>query len=229
MRRMLGKEVERVLLRAIKDHLDIVIASSPRIFEQGRRFLLIQRREFVAQPIQRSAQRSTPFLRPARVSARVAATIGAPTFNAVNAAPRAVGYNLRKVVGRMPLKEFAIVRKLGEFIGFNVVQRVRERPLPKAVVGAVAFAIRRDMYQLRPRPRVRKAAHQPVGKALTIVEQTLEGHALRNRSIVEKNGDSSFRWQLNQVSAAGIHAIAADVLPGTAAALAGGLGGGQGW
>ncbi len=113
----------------------------------------------------------------------------------------------------MPLEKLAIICKLRELIRLDVMQRIRKRHLTEAMMMAVTLAVCRDVHQLRPLPRVRKAAHQAVGKTLAIVQQSFEGHALRNGPVIKKYGNRFSRWQLHEISAAWIHSVAADVLP----------------
>src|SRR6267142_3250515 len=106
--------------------------------------------------------------------AGIAAAIHAPAFHAVDATPRAIVHNFREMIGGMTFEEFTVICKLRELVGLNVVQRVGKCHLSETVVMTVTFAVRRDVDQLRPLPGVGKTAVQPVGKALTIVQQSIE-------------------------------------------------------
>src|SRR5437588_8064915 len=72
--------------RAVKNHVNVIIAGFPGIVEQLRAIALKQTGGPVTQVIQGSTQRAAPFLVPAS-AAGVAAAIAAPPFYAMGATP----------------------------------------------------------------------------------------------------------------------------------------------
>src|SRR5262249_5518576 len=90
---------------SVQDDLDVAVAGLPGI----RKALRAARRENVVQMVlelvERLPQRPTPLLMPA--ASHVAATVGAPAFHAMLAAPRAVLVNLHLPLGRVQFQVLA--------------------------------------------------------------------------------------------------------------------------
>ena len=87
--RVAGVQVEEVLsgrLAAVKDDADVAVAGGPDILEELGAVLLGERSEGVAQLVESLAQRGAPLLIEAGLAA-VAAAVGAPALDAVDAAP----------------------------------------------------------------------------------------------------------------------------------------------
>src|ERR1035438_7356068 len=136
--------------------------------------------------IERLAQRSAPSLVPTRLAAGVAAAVGVPAAHAVGTTPSRVLDDLDFVSGRIDGEIFGVVRELGELVGFDVMQRVRERHLALEMMMAVRLAIGSDVHELRPAAVLGKTADQPVSEAFAIRKQAFEGDGARDGAIVEK-------------------------------------------
>src|SRR5580658_2635958 len=67
------------------------------------------------------------------------------------------------------------------------------------MVVAIAFAVGRNVDDLRPLSSVGEAAHQSVGESLSVIQQSFERHALRDGTIVKKQVNFLFRGQVRAV------------------------------
>ena len=54
---------------------------------------------------------------------------------------------------------------------------------------AIAFSVGGEVDQLRSPAGFGEPADEPLGESSSIVQQTLEGHALRNRAVIEEQLD----------------------------------------
>jgi hypothetical protein len=87
---VLRQESPDVLLRAVQNDIDILVAGRPRVLLETACFTLKPRRQGVAKPIQGLPQWSSPFLIPAGMTAGVATAVAAPPFDTVHTTPRTV-------------------------------------------------------------------------------------------------------------------------------------------
>src|SRR5437899_9580409 len=113
----------------------------------------------------------------------------------------------------MLLQKFGVVRKPRQIGSLQMIQRIGERHLTEMMMMAIAFTIRRDIDQLRPVPRSREPACQALCKMLTVVQQMLESHRLRNRTVIKIRSESSARRKFELVCSGRINALAVDVFP----------------
>src|ERR1700733_9504029 len=84
--RGVGEERFAGLVGAVQNHADVVVARGPGIADIFLQSRLEDSSKFVAQPVQRRAQRSGPLLIPG-MPARIASTIAAPAFHSMDATP----------------------------------------------------------------------------------------------------------------------------------------------
>ena len=101
------KERRHRFVRAVQNHLDVIVPSLPRIFQERCHLNFIEARQAVSQPIESGAQWRPPFLVPIAMSARIAPAVGAPALDAVDTAPRAIRDNFDDMVRRKLLQETA--------------------------------------------------------------------------------------------------------------------------
>ena len=86
---------------AVQNDGDVFVARRPRFGDDSGAMGFVERREFVAQPIESGAERSAPLLIPTGMSARIAAAIGGPAADAVGTAPGGVFDDFDFVSGRI--------------------------------------------------------------------------------------------------------------------------------
>src|SRR5947209_10890558 len=127
------------------------------------------------------------------MTARIAPAVGTPALHSMNTTPGTVLDNLDRVFRRMPFQELAIVGKLREPGLLDVMQSVAQCHLAKMMMMPIALTIGCDVHQLRAFARIGKSTEQSLGNTFAIVQQTLEGHGLRNRTIIEKQIDLFLR------------------------------------
>src|SRR5690349_10259231 len=154
------------------------------------------------------------------MSSRVTSAIRAPTFDAVDTAPRTVVDNFYEVIRRMTLQKLGIVGQLGKIVRFDVMQRIGKRHFAKAMMMTVALSVRGDIHDLWPLACLGKSASEPLRKAFAVIEQPLKRYALRNRPVIEKNADALARRQLHQIRPAGIDFFSGYIVPVARAPLA---------
>ena len=95
----------------------------------------------------------------------------------MNAAPRTVLKNFHFVRRWLICQVFAIISQFRKAIGFNVVERVRERHVTAAMVMPIAFRhpLRCGRGEETTGPRGTSYS-QPVGERLSTVEQSFKCH-----------------------------------------------------
>src|ERR1700723_1311068 len=108
----------------------------------------------------------------------------------MNAAPGAVVDDFSDVIWRKQFQKLSVIGQSGSFVVLDMVDRIGQCRLAVMVVVAVAFAIGRDMHQLRPGTLIGKPRYQAIGKASAIVEQSFKSHRLCDRSVIEKGVDA---------------------------------------
>src|SRR3954452_1399428 len=81
------------------------------------------------------------------------------------------------------------------------------------MVVAVRLAVGRNVDELRPITVIAEASAQPLSKELAATEQVLEGHRLRNRTIVEKHGDALAARKGNSIRTGWVNAAGPMVFP----------------
>src|SRR5882762_3515634 len=143
----------------------------------------------------------------------IAPAVAAPTFDAMDAAPRAVFENFHLVRWRVLLQELRIIRDFGESVGFDMLQRVGKRHFAETVVVSIAFPVGGNVHELRPIALVRKTAQQSAGELFTAIEQSFEGDRAGNGAVIEEERDFAPGRQPKQVGAGWVNAISANVLP----------------
>ncbi len=208
---MTPEKAAGVALGPIQQNGDIFVAGGPGIFEKPGS-LLKTRGQLVTQSIESFAQRRSPGLIPAGMSG-IAATIGAPAFQAVRAAPGTVFEDFDFMRGRMFREVFPVAGNLGELFGLDVIERISEGHLAVAVMMAVGFAVGGDVYKFRPGAVRREGPHEPIGELFSVVKKTLEGYAVRDGTIVEKNIHGAARAQAKAIGHSGIDAATGHVGP----------------
>src|SRR4030043_74732 len=95
----------------------------------------------IAEPVRGRTQGGSPGRVPPRVAAAVTSAIRPPTFYAVLAAPGAVFKDLHFVRRWMIFQVPAIIRHLGQSVGLNLMERMRQRHVAVAMMMPIAFAI----------------------------------------------------------------------------------------
>src|ERR1051325_212856 len=108
------------------------------------------------------------------MAAGAAAAVYPPTIDAVKAAPRGILDDLDLMRRRMPLEVLPVIRQLGEFVGFDVVQSIRQRHVAETVVVAIAFTVRGDMNELRPVALFGKSPEKPIDEVFAAREAPFE-------------------------------------------------------
>ena len=157
-------------IRPVENDIDVIVPGSPRVLQQGSRCLFILGRQRIPQPIQRLAQRAAPFLVPAGVSASVASTITLPTLDSMITAPGAVPKNFYLMRRRILREVLTVVCQLGELLFFDVVQGVGQSHFTPVMVMAIAFAVRRNVDQLRPVAFHGRRCEDSLGELLAVIE-----------------------------------------------------------
>src|ERR1019366_7713960 len=122
---------------------------SPRVAQQFLRANLVHSGEFVAQPVQRFSQRSSPFLLPLPIRPGVAATIALPPCNPVHTTPGCVLQDFNFLRRGMLSKILAVIRDSRQFVLFDVVESIREGHVAARVMVSVRLAVSSDVDQLR--------------------------------------------------------------------------------
>src|SRR4029077_21260991 len=102
--------------------------------------------EPVLQGVEGLAERAAPLLLPA--AAGIAAAIGTPALDAVDAAPRAVFDDLRLPLGRMQLEEFAVVGEFDVAALAELAEDVGQRHVAERVMVAIGLAVGGDVHEL---------------------------------------------------------------------------------
>src|SRR5689334_8665959 len=168
MRGVLREEAREAFVGAVEDYINIGIAGSPGIFQKGCGLLLEKGRQSVAKPIERFAEGRAPALVPIAVAAGIAATVGFPALDAVNAAPGRVFHNFDKMVGRIHFEELPVVDELRLPACLDAVKRVAESHLAAVMMVAVALTVGGDMGKLWPGSGVGEAAHEAIGETFSV-------------------------------------------------------------
>ena len=133
-----------------------------------------KRGDRIPQPVESLTQRRAPSLVPPLAPA-VAAAVGTPAFDTVGATPRGVFHDLRLPRGRELGQELAVINQFRKLLVFNEPQGIGERHLSVAMMVAITFAVGGHMNHLRFGITGVKAASQPPGKRLAVVEHSFEG------------------------------------------------------
>ena len=132
---------------AIEDDVDVGVARGPEVGEQRCGEGLGERGGRVAEEVEGFAEGCAPLLVPAGLAA-VAAAVGAPALDAVDAGPGGVFDDLGLPLGREFLEELAVVGEAGVAVVLDPVHGVGERHLAVLVVVAVGFAVGGDVGEL---------------------------------------------------------------------------------
>ena len=170
------QEAFDVVRRAIEDDSNIVITGGPGVVQHPTAALLIDWREGVAEPIQSLAQRRAPGLLPVARPTRTTSTVAAPALDSVGATPGRVWDDLHLVRGGMLLQVRPIVGEACQVVRLNIIQRIGQGHLAKAVVMSIRFSIGRDMHELRSGMLGAKRADEPVSKVLAVGQEALESN-----------------------------------------------------
>src|SRR5437773_4600244 len=116
MVRLFLQEMFDVVRRTIENNIDVCVTSSPRIMKNLAPLLFESRCDRVAKPVQRFAQRGSPFLIPVRMTAGITAAVARPPFDAVCTAPCASFPYFCFLRRRMPVEVLTVVGQLCEVI-----------------------------------------------------------------------------------------------------------------
>ena len=143
------------------------------------------------------------------MAAGIAAAVGVPAADAVDAAPGGVFENLGVVLGWMLLQKLAVVGDLRQAAALDVIERVGQRHVAERVVMPVGFAVGGDVGQLRAFALIRQSIQKPARKTAAIVQQAFEGHGLRHGPVVEEQMDGAAGRQLLAIGTRRIDALAA--------------------
>src|SRR6476659_2949056 len=99
----------------------------------------------------------------------------------------------------MFLEILAVIAETSQLLGLNVLEGVRQRHFTMAMMMAVRLAVRGNVDQLLPLAAVIKGAQQPIGESFAAGQQFFKRDRLRDRGIVEKDGDALSPRQLHQI------------------------------
>jgi hypothetical protein len=92
----------------------------------------------------------------------------------------------------MSFQVLAVIDDLSEFLRFDVIERVCQAHLAKAVMVTIGLTVGGDVNQFRPGPRLlRKGAQQPLSKLLAVVEKSFKGDGARDRPVIEEGAEAS--------------------------------------
>jgi len=187
-----GEEEVDVGGSAVEDDVDVGVASGPEVFEQRLGDGFGERCGFVAEKIERDAQRPAPLLVPAGLAA-VATAVGTPALDAVNAGPGGVVDDFGFVLRWEFFEELAVVGERGEVVFFDPVHGVAERHFAVLVVMSVAFAVGGDVGQLGliGMLGVVETAEQAASEVFAGVEKAFEGDGAGAWAVVEEDGDGT--------------------------------------
>ncbi len=210
------EEAVDAALVAIQNHRDVGIAGLPEIADQRRCQLFGEGGGAIAQQVECFTQGAAPGLVPAG-SAAVATAVGAPAFDAVEAAPGRLFDDLGFAGGRELGEELAVVGEACELFFLDPLHRVAERHFTVPVVVAVAFAVGGHMRELGARAVCRggtQAGQEALAELLTGVQQVFKGDGPRGRAVVEEDADRAAFAELNAVGLRGIDGGVRRVSPG---------------
>ena len=147
------------------------------------------------------------------MAAGIAAAVAPPAVDPVNTTPGGVFDDLDLVGRRVAFEELAVVSELRQAMGLDVVQRVSQRHVAKAVMVSVAFAVGGDVRELCVPPILRENTEQAVRQIFAARQQSLESHRAGDRTIIEEQCDLASRRQTLLVGARRIDTAAAEVMP----------------
>ena len=139
---------QKLLLRhfaALQNHLNVVVARGPHAVEEFGSGRFGQRRDCVAQLIQRLPQRRAPLLVPAAVAA-IAAAVRAPALHAMHAAPRSVVGNFALVLRWKLLQEVRVVGQLYRLVVLNQPQSIGQGHFAVAMMMPIGLAVGRHVH-----------------------------------------------------------------------------------
>src|SRR5882757_75277 len=143
---MLCDETFNILVRTIEDHIDVGVASGPRILEELAGAALVTGRYFIAEPVQRLTKGFTPLLIPISVTASVTTTIALPALDAMDAAPRTVLENLDLVRGRIGREKLSVICDARQLVRLNLVHGIGKCHFSAVMMMAVTFAVGGDVH-----------------------------------------------------------------------------------
>ena len=202
---------------AVEDDVDVGVARGPGVGEALAAPGAEEVVELVLERVERLAQRRAPFLVP--VAAHLAAAVGPPALDAVDAAPRAVLVDLDLPLGRVQLEELAVVGQPDVGVLRQPLQHVGQGHVAVGMVMAVRFAVGGDVHELGMLAAVVEPLEEPGQEAVAVVEQPLEGDLLRDDPVVEEQDDRPARGQPAEIGPRRVDA-AGDLDPALLAELA---------
>ncbi len=132
---------------AIEENADVGVARGPYIAKKLCASCFSERRDGVAQLVERLAEWVAPLLVEAGLAA-VAAAVGAPALDAVGAAPRGVFDDFAFVLGWKLRKEAGVVGELDGLVCIEQAEGVGEGHFAVLVMVAVGFAVGGDVNDL---------------------------------------------------------------------------------
>ena len=224
---VLGEEAVLGVGGAVEDDVDVGVAGGPEVVEQRCGEGFGERSGGVAQEVEGLAQGGAPLLVPAGLAA-VAAAVGAPALDAVDAGPGGVLGDLGLPLGRELREELAVVGEVGVAVVLDPVHGVGEGHLAVLVMVAVTFAVGGDVGELGFAAGVggvwAEAVKQAAAEGFAGVEQALKGDGAGGGAVVEEDGDGAAFVELDAVGAGGVDGGVGSFGPGVAAGF-GGFGG----
>jgi len=136
-------------LAGVQPHVHVSLTRLPGVAQQARGARFEPRRELVAQPVERLAQRLPPCLVPSLARHASASAVASPALEPVRATPRGLFGDLDLVDRRVGRQEARVVGQTRHAAPLHVVEGEGECHLAEAVVVAVGLAVGRDVGQAR--------------------------------------------------------------------------------
>ena len=200
-----------------EDHLDKGVPRGPGIGKALPSPGAEQVVELVLEGVERLTQRRAPLLVP--VAAHLAAAVGAPAFDPVDAAPRALLVDLDFPFGGVQLEELAVVGQPHVGVLRQAMQHVSQGHVAVGVMVPVRFAVSSDVHELGMFAAGVEPVEEPLQEAVAVIEQPLEGDLMSDDAVEEEQDDRASRGKAAEVGPRGINA-AGDLDPVLLAELA---------
>ena len=156
--------------------------------------------ELLFERVEGLTQGCPPLLLP--VAAHLATAVGAPAFDAMNAAPRALFMNLNFPFGGVQLEELSIVGQPHIGILRQPLKHMGQGHVAMGVMVAVRLAIGGNVHELGMFAAGVKTVKEPLQEAVAVIEQPLEGDLLRDDAVVEEQDNRTSRGKAAKVGAA---------------------------
>src|ERR1700677_3020082 len=212
-----GEEAFDGVRGAFEDYLDVGVAGGPEVVEERFGELLGEGRGGVAKIVEGFAEGEAPLLIPADLAA-VAAAVGAPTLDAVRAAPGGIFGNFSLPFGGKHFEELAVVRELGGTSFSNPVHGVGEGHFAVFVMMTVALAVSGDVrdlcgFRIAGRGGM-EAGEETLAEVFAAVEQALKGDGAGVGAIVEEDGDAATLVEAHEIGMSRVDVGVGGLTPG---------------